>query len=409
MKQMKWTLGLVLLAGTSFAQEVLPTVYDTLIRSQEVIVSGVGEYSSTAIPNSFSSYFIRGGEIPDDEIDATLAGHQQLNRIGAWVQPELIYNNYNIRIFKKKEWGMQVKAGMLITGAGRYTDGLFGLAFDGNERYLGSTADLSNSVFRLVQAQKVGFGLIDVKSKSSVTLNVYGIRNYFSGYLNESWLQQDSSGSMAQLMLNGSVESAMSTTYFKGIGVGFDANFIFKVRAGDRPSFVQFQVQNLGVGFITTPVARYEMDTTLNYSGFEVADLVGDETVFNDGTKWDEEIGLKRDTVQSAVIALPFTIQIAKIIDEHNTKLVQSFFGVKVYGQSGAIPLVFAGAQLRPADWFRFGASLSYGGYTGLRGGLYVQAVWDQFNVGLSTNNIVGMVSKSGYGQAYSLGMSYRF
>src|SRR5690606_6672084 len=180
------------------------------------------------------------------------------------------------------------------------------------------------------------------------------------GYLNESYLQQDSSGMAAELMLNGTFETAVGHTYYQGIGVGVDASVILKMQTRNHPAFLQFQVQNLGVGFLTAPVARYSMDTTFYYTGFELEDLVGEETVFNDGTKLVDEIGLKRDTVQP-VIALPFTIQIAKIIDEHNTNLVQAFYGVKIYGQNGAIPMVFAGAQIRASEWLRFGASLSYG------------------------------------------------
>ena len=99
MKQLKWIFLALFVGQQAYGQEVLPLVYDTLSRNQEITVSGGLEWNTTAIPNSFTTFFIRGGEIPDTEIETTLSKHKQLNRIGAYAQPELVYSNYNLRIF----------------------------------------------------------------------------------------------------------------------------------------------------------------------------------------------------------------------------------------------------------------------------------------------------------------------
>lgn len=394
---------------TSAFGQSMPMIYDTLeTRKQEVVLDGAGQLSSTAVSNSLFNFFIKGGEIPENVRSDNYNQHNDLNRVGVIAQGELSYINYTVRPFEKKNWGILVKAGTLTTVSSRYRSGLFGLAFLGNEPFLGTTIDLSNSTATYIGAHKLGFGFIDLKSKSSVNLNVYGITNYNHGYLNNSSLTQDAQGYNAEVILNGQFEKTSRSTYFKGLGVGVDANFILPIDAFSKRSYIQFQVQNLGVAFLIHKVVRYSMDTIIQFNGFEINDFVGDGAIVNNGTSVFDAIGLKNDTITADPIALPFSIQVAKIIDEHSSNLLQSYYGIQAYYQKGAIPMVYAGLQVKPIEWFRFGASVSYGGFAKFRGGLYVQAVMKKINLGIATTNIVGMVSKKGFGQAYSFRINYR-
>jgi len=391
-----------------FAQNILPMVYDTNLRSQEFVLSGGVDLSTTAIKNSLTRYFIRGGEIPEDVRQNSFDNHSSRDRVGAVIQPELTYINYNIKPFKSKDWGIQVKAGMNLVASGRYTQGLFGLTFLGNEQFLGSTVDLSNTNFSLFSGHKLGFGIIDAKTKSSVTLNVHGITSYANGYLDTANFYQSADGYDATINLSGSFETTSRSTYYKGIGVGIDADFILPIQMAGKTSFIQFQVQNLGVGFLTDKRITYSMDTSIQFSGFQINDLVGDNALLNQDRDVLDAIGLQRDTVTAKPIALPFSIQIGKIVDEHKTQLLQSFFGMRMIYQKGSIPLLYAGMQVRATDYLRFGISGSYGGFAKFRAGLYCQAVFPKFNLGISTTNLIGIVAKSGLGQAYSLHLNYR-
>ncbi|MBX2950238.1 MAG: hypothetical protein KF704_13240 [Crocinitomicaceae bacterium] len=392
----------------STAQNFLPLNYDTLQRKHEINLVGSGEFAASSVSNKLTNYFIFGGEIPNDLITRLDGKQRSLNRIGFYAEPTLEYINYSIRPFKTKNWGIIVKAGMFSSGAARYTNGLFGLMFRGNEPYLGSEIDLSNMVVGTTTAHKIGFGLIDGKSKSSVSLNIYGITNYIGAYLGDAFFKQDESGFAAELLLTGGRADITSTgPYYKGIGVGVDANFFFKLGSEEKPSFLQFSIQNLGVGFINKNIVRYSMDTLIQYDGYTISNLTNGETIFGEGKNIGDELGLKRDTV-SKTIALPFTVQIGKIIDEHNTKMFQFFYGGRVYIQNGAIPMLYAGAHYRSKKWFRMGIGVSYGGYTGFRANLYAQGAWKQFNIGLATSDVVGAI---GLGKGYggSLSLSYRF
>lgn len=388
------------------SQNLLPLNYDTIQRTQEINIYAAGEFASTSISNQLTRQFLFGGNISDELTEKIDGKHKSLNRIGFYAEPTIEYINYNVKPFKSVNWGIVVKAGAFYSGASRYRSGLFGLAFRGNEPYLGSEIDLSNQIANITAAHKIGFGFIDGKSKSSITLNIYGITNHFNALLNDSYFKQDGTGDNAELLLRGRADIT-GGPYYKGLGVGLDANLFFKVGPDEKPSFIQFSIQNLGVGFLNKNIIRYSMDTTLHHDGFTIAQLTNGETLFGEGKNVADEIGLQRDTI-SKTIALPFTVQIGKIIDEHNTKLFQLFYGGRVYVQNGALPMLYFGGHYRSKKWFRMGVGVSYGGFTGFRANLYAQGVWKQFNIGLATTDVAGMIG-IGRGYGYSLNLSYRF
>lgn len=406
MRQFIVFILLVCLCFEGKTQNILPFYYDTLQRNQEINIYTSGEFASSAISNQLMNKFILGGEISNELIEKVNGKHKSLNRIGFYADPIIEYINYTIQPFKQKNWGIIIKAGMFYSGAARYRSGLYGLVFRGNEPYLGSEVDLSNTTAGITGAHKVGFGFIDSKTKSSITLNIYGITNHINGYLDDSYFKQDETGFSAELLLNGRADVAAGT-YYKGLGAGIDANLFFKIGPENKQSFIQFSIQNLGIGFINKNVVRYSMDTTIYHDGYTISDLTNGETLFGKGKNIADEIGLSRDTV-AKTIALPFTIQIGKIIDEHTSKPFQLFYGGRVYVQNGALPMLYFGGHYRSKKWFRMGAGVSYGGFTGLRANVYAQGAWKQFNIGLATTDIVGM-SGQGKGYACTLNLSYRF
>ncbi|MCO5259381.1 MAG: hypothetical protein M9916_04495 [Crocinitomicaceae bacterium] len=398
---------LSLVTFNGFSQNFVPLVYDTLERSQEINLFASGEFGSTAISTKLSKHFLFGGEISQSTIEKIDGKQKSLNRIGFYTDPTIEYINYKVKPFKKKDWGIVVKAGLFYSGAARYRKGAFGLLFRGNEPYLGKQVDLSNMVAGITAAHKIGFGFIDNKTKSSVTLNIYGITNYINFYSNETSLYQDNTGFDAKLMLDGKGMVANMGPFYKGLGVGFDANLFFKVGREEKLSYLQVSFQNLGIGFINKNISSYEMDTTIYYDGYTFSDIINGGTIFGKGKNIADEIGLKRDTV-SKVIALPFTFQIGKIIDEHNTKKFQLFYGGKVYVMNGALPMVYIGGHYRSNKWFRMGLGLSYGGFSGIRANVYLQGVWKQFNVGIATSDLVGIIGL-GNGYGASINLNYRF
>ncbi|MGB1518049.1 MAG: hypothetical protein ACPG8K_02985, partial [Crocinitomicaceae bacterium] len=66
-------------------------------------------------------------------------------------------------------------------------------------------------------------------------------------------------------------------------------------------------------------------------------------------------------------------------------------------------PMVFGGLDYKPIEKLRVGANLSFGGFTGLRGGLYANANFGIWKIGLSTETIRGWISQKAPGQSLFL------
>ena len=154
------------------AQHWCPVQHDTLIKSKnEIIFSGCANYSSTSLNNSLTKKLFYGGEITEAIKDKSFKLHGDLNRFGTDISAEIEYRNFSVNLLKHKNWGFVVKAGYYSFLAAQYSKDLFGVTFYGNEMYQGQLASFSGTKISAYSFEKLGFGWLDKKSKSSVCLN----------------------------------------------------------------------------------------------------------------------------------------------------------------------------------------------------------------------------------------------
>lgn len=386
----------------AFAQ-TLPSYYDTLERNHEIILSGGIDYSSSAIQKAITGKFIRGGFIDESMKNASFDRHGAINRIGLDASSELTYINYKSRIFKKKPWGYQIKAGYYNFGGMLYSQDLFGLAFYGNSRYVGDTIQMSGTDLSFMSFQKLGFGLIHSTYKSSVTLNFYNISNRFSGDFRTLEVIQDASGDMVTLNMDGDIEMRNNLNFLQGFGAGVDVDYKLAIDWGeDNTAFIQFKADNIGFAYLSESQKTYSFDTSFVYSGLRFEEIMGDNAILNDSIDLLDTLGISSGYTKRAVL-LPGVIQVAKIVDAHETKKLQSFFGLRLYPTLIYNPYVFAGLDYKPIDQINIGASVSYGGFAKFRGGFYASYHANKFSVGLGTENVIGLVSQKGSGESLYL------
>ena len=120
----KWVvLGVLVLPLNALAQLQFEH-YDTTEFKNEIIVNAIGDYSASSIRKEISSKFIRGGMIDEAMKNSSFDKHRNVNRAGGVVKGEVIYRNSH-RIFKKKDWGMQFKAGYQTFGGLLYSKDFF--------------------------------------------------------------------------------------------------------------------------------------------------------------------------------------------------------------------------------------------------------------------------------------------
>ena len=93
-------------------------------------------------------------------------------------------------------------------------------------------------------------------------------------------------------------------------------------------------------------------------------------------------------------------IQIGKIIDEHNSGKIQSFFGVKIYPTISFIPLAYGGIHYKLNSNIELGIQESFGGFTAFRTGIYSTVSLKKWSIGIATENAIGLVSKNGNGKS---------
>jgi hypothetical protein len=384
---------------TAKSQFLLPLEYDTNDIHQEYILHGTADYGFTSIRNDFSKKLLYGGYIDALTKDNSFNLHNGINRGGFEAGAEFEYRNFDMNLLKKGR-GLVFKMGYGILGSILYSKDAFGLTFYGNESYLGQIADFSGSNFNLVAFQKFGVGLIDKKSKSNLTLNFYTISNYARGKLYNAGLYQSESIDSLNLLLDATIDISNTRNFVKGIGIGldFDRRMAFELKK-DRLAYIQISFRNVGFGLLPSTVRRYAVDTSYIYEGFTLDQLIGEASVLNNGTSILDTLNIQERST-SQWFMLPGSIQIGKIVDEHNTSFFQSYFGTKLYYTLAYSPLIYIGGQLRIKDKIKFGAHASYGGYAKFRIGCYANFDINTLNIGLGSEDIIGTISKVGRGQS---------
>lgn len=401
---------LIFCIGFSGKTQLLqPIQFDTTALNHEFIVQGGADYFSSAIYRDFGTKLLFGGTITNDIKNTTFDRHNTLNRFGVDLQADIEYRNYKVNMFGKKNWGFLIKAGYSTIGSAAYSKDLFGLAFYGNDAYLDTTANFSGTTAKFMSFQKIGFGIISKSRKSSITLNVINVSTAFKGVVNTGELQQNADGSLVSLTLDGSYASTRTSNFSNGIGASVD--FDFKVPFNwiqNRKAYLHFQLKNLGVAYMHQGMQQYVIDSTYNYAGFTVDQLVNSETLYGDQFSLTDSLQIDSN-ISNKWMVLPTLFQAGKIMDEHYTGKLQSFFGVRLYPTMLYSPLIYAGANYRPISWLDLGISGSFGGFGGFRTGFYSNFKIKNFHLGIGTEDIIGWVSKRGLGQSLNLRLRCKF
>ena len=388
-----------------FIQEVkaqlLPIYYDTVSIKQEIILDAGFDYYGSAIQRELTSKFIRGGFITNGIKDNSFNRHSGVNRFGGVGLGTIEYRNFNKKLIKNKDWGFVVKAGYNAFFGAIYSKDIFGMMMYGNDIYRGETIDGSGTNITAISYQKVGFGMIDVKSKSSITFNVYNVNSRFKANFRDFQMTQDLNGDSIEVILDGTIEVGNNTKFNQGIGFGFDLDFKIPFEWGKKnnTSYIQFQVQNLGFAYMYEKQKVYEFDTSYVFSGLRWDQITGDQSLFSDSTSVLDSLGI-HSREKNRTTMLPGFIQIGKIVDALSDRKIQSFFGIRMYPTLIYSPFIYAGLDYKPLKWLRVGANASYGGFGKFKAGLYTSTSFGNYSVGLATENIVGFVSKKSSGQS---------
>lgn len=382
------------------AQQLLPIQYDTTLYDHEIIVNGMGDFGSTSLRNDLTTKLLYGGLITDQIKDHSFSSHGEINRIGEELNAEFEYRNMKINVFKNESMGFVIKGGYYSVGSAIYSKDLFGFAFYGNTNYLGEVSDFSGSKAGYIDFQKIGFGCIDKKTKSSITFNLYNVSNLYYAFFNKAEVAQNSDGTSITLDLLGGITTTRGNTFSKGLGAGFDLDYRIPMEwRGDKKAIIQFTAKNIGLVHYYTGLQSYSVDSVYQYDGLAINQLYGDNSLFKDDFSLMDTLDVQQ-AVHKSNVMLPGYFQIGKIVDDNQQSKWQSFFGIRLYPTLAYNPMLYAGAHFKINNWFETGIQTSYGGFSDFRVGVYSNIRYKKWSLGIASQDIYGTISKNGFGQS---------
>jgi hypothetical protein len=236
-----------------------------------------------------------------------------------------------------------MKAGVYGHANTFFSKDAFGLAFIGNEQYLGNTANFSELSLNTAIFQKIGLGVFNKSDKSSIFLNLVNLQQYAKAYFRKAYLTQNNDASEMDIKLQGEIAFTPTNSFSSGIGFALDFDKRIAVQLqNEQKATIQIQVQNLGLAFVNAGLRRYEIDSTYNYSGFQINQLINANEFFGSNFSLMDSLGIKQRITKSWVL-LPAFIQVTKLIDVTSAKKIQSYYGIKLYPTFAAIPAGFFG------------------------------------------------------------------
>ena len=376
------------------AQHWCPVQHDTLIKyKNEIIFSGSANYSSTSLNNSLTKKLLYGGEITEAIKDKSFKLHGDLNRFGTDISVEIEYRNFSVNLFKHKNWGFILKSGIYSFLAAQYSKDLFGVTFYGNEMYQGQLASFSGTNVSSFLFEKLGFGWLNKKTKSSVCLNVFNLTNSLSAKINTGGIYQSNDGDTLIVPFDGEASFINSKSFSNGLGLGLDFDIRIPMTYKSAESnYIQFLGRNLGLVSLTQAQTIYRADSVYTFTGFTFDQLLNNGDILSSPANILDSVGISKSEKKS-ILFLPGFLQVSKLINENSKNRLQEFYGIRMYLSSIYTPMLFIGANYRVGKSLNIGLNGSYGGFTSYRLGMYSSLKIRNWNLALASENLI---SKNG-------------
>jgi len=384
----------------SNAQSWLPIQQDTLLEKRhELIFTGTADYASTSLHKSLTQKLFYGGEITDEIKDKSLKLHKGINQFGLDLNAEIECRNFQANLFGKAKWGFTVKAGYYSFINARYSTDLFKLTFYGNDSFIGNTASISGTQFAAYGYQKIGFGWLDKKSKSSISLNLYNLSNYSDALIRKGEIFQSQNIDSLSIAFDGRASFTNGSSYFKGFGAGIDADIRFTVPTkNNKALYYQLLAKNIGFTSLRESMTRYSGDSVFTFTGLTFNQVLNGSSFLDSNFSVLDTLGIQQSQTKTTVF-LPGFLQFSKLVDTHSSRRLQEFYGIRLFLASAYTPLVFAGLDYRipigKSNALNMGVNSSYGGFAKFRFGLYSSLRIKNWNLGLACENIIGKTGQS--------------
>jgi hypothetical protein len=380
-----------------FGQNMLPLIQDsTGQRGGSFTLTSNGDYSSNAIGKNIVQSFFYGGFIDQDMKNESIERLQNINQFGLDMNAELLFRSKGD--LSKKEsspfynHGYSIQTGYHQFSSIIFSRDAFRYAFEGNSLFLGDTADFSGTRFQSIGYSKIGFGIFNRSTNNSLTLNVLSLNQFATGAMSTATIYQDSQNDTINLDYTGLFSFAKGAGFSKGFGLSFDIDYRIQTNENDHAMTFQLLAKNIGFILPTQAMSRYSADSSFQYTGFNLNQLV-QQNILNT-IQLADTLGLEKGTEKKA-LWLPGFIQFSKLVDMEAVQRIQSFYGARLFLSTNYIPYFFAGVHGRVTKHWSTGVSASYGGFSRLKWGMYSSFQFSNWNIGIASENLLSKTGES--------------
>ena len=243
---------------------------------------------------------------------------------GTDISAEIEYRNFSVNLLKHKNWGFVVKAGYYSFLAAQYSKDLFGVTFYGNDMYQGQLASFSGTKISSFSFEKLGFGWLDKKSKSSVCLNVFNLTNTLSAKINTGGIYQSNEGDTLIVPFDGEASFINSKSFSNGLGLGLDFDIRIPLTyKADESNYIQFLGRNLGLVSLTQAQTIYRADSVYTFTGFTFDQLLNNGDILSSPANILDSVGITKSEKKS-IIFLPCLSLIYASVTFHSSGTFQS-------------------------------------------------------------------------------------
>jgi hypothetical protein len=383
------------------AQQNLPIWHDSTQIKRELVFSAGASMQSSHLRSDFVGKILFGGFVDDDMKIRSIKflSDKPLNRTGAMASIDLNYADYGINMFGLEQFGLMLLAGHQTYAGATYRSDVYRLLTEGNAT-APENIDLTDTRFYSLSHQKLGFGLVDKKTRSSFALSLVNSAGFQNFSLTNGLFNQSPFHDTTNILLLGNYSGNSLGGLSNGIGFAIDLDFRLSIKVADKDAVIQILAQNLGMVRYNRASFDYTLNNSYQYTGFTLDGLqsITQQETFDIA----DTLNLSKQTGGTNQW-LPGLIQVAKIVDRNSEQVFQSFFGVNVYTQIMYLPQVYAGIHWQSNKKYAAGFLGSYGGFGGPRIGMYVDALIGGFRLGISSQDLLGSLTNSGFGNALAV------
>lgn len=405
--------GVSLLVSLCHGQTALPpdrTVDLNEGYRNKIEVTGLFDYNANTVYNELPLAILRGGYLPHDLRQRSLQQlHARRNRIGQVLQARVQWTGAACW-GKRQRWRPLVSVAHHVQSGLSFTADAYDLAFFGNASFQGRTAILGPSGYTQVRYQTIGAGLTDAHSGSYVRLDL--VRGGSLSVVEVDWatLFTGIDGQVLRTNVLGNY-SASDTAgrdigRHNGLGAALSGRWSFRIRPDQKVQF-NADLEDLGMVVWNDRSVRIAKDTTIRYEGLRVNDLFAlDAMIVNEATVLDT-FGLRYSHGEIRRM-LPFHASLEAVIP------IAVRWRLSVQAEHrhlpGYLPQATTHLSRTIGQRTMVGASVSYGGFGGLRAGLAVKhRLGEHLLVCLSSPQVPAFLLPRARGAGLLLGINLGF